>query len=65
MIVLSAELFNTALEAAIDRASPEHHPLAKVAKDTAAGAVLISAIGAVIVGVLIFLPRLLALIGPR
>jgi diacylglycerol kinase len=65
MIVLSAELFNTAIEAAIDRASPEHHPLAKVAKDTAAGAVLISAIGAVIIGILIFLPRLLALIGPR
>jgi len=65
MIVLSAELFNTALEAAIDRASPEHHPLAKVAKDTAAGAVLISAIGAVIVGLVIFGPKLLTLIGWR
>ncbi len=65
MIVLGAELFNTALEAALDRVSTDHHPLAKVGKDTAAGAVLISAIGAVIVGLLIFGPRLLALITPR
>jgi diacylglycerol kinase len=65
MIVLAAELFNTALEAALDRVSTEEHPLAKVGKDTAAGAVLIGAIGAVIVGLLIFGPRLLALIAPR
>ncbi len=65
MLVLSAELFNTAIEAAIDRIGPEAHLLSKVTKDAAAGAVLISAIGAVIVGVLIFLPKLLALIGPR
>ncbi|HSD84618.1 MAG TPA: diacylglycerol kinase family protein [Anaerolineae bacterium] len=63
MIVMAAELFNTALEALIDRVGPEYHPLSKVAKDTAAGAVLIGAIGAVIVGLLIFGPRLLALIG--
>lgn len=65
MIVLAAELFNTALEAALDRVSTDHHPLAKVGKDTAAGAVLISALGAVIVGLLIFGPRLLALIALR
>lgn len=63
MIVMAAELFNTALEALIDRVGPEYHPLSKVAKDTAAGAVLIGAIGAVIVGLLICGPRLLALIG--
>ena len=62
MIVLSAELFNTAIEAAVDRVGSELHPLSKVAKDTAAGAVLVGALGAVIVGVLIFGPRLLALI---
>ncbi|HEY3348140.1 MAG TPA: diacylglycerol kinase family protein, partial [Nitrospirota bacterium] len=39
--VLVAEVFNTAIEAAVDIASPEFHPLAKVAKDTAAGAVFI------------------------
>jgi diacylglycerol kinase len=63
MIVLSAELLNTAIEAAVDRVGGEPHPLAKIAKDTAAGAVLIGAIGAVIVGLLIFGPRLLVLIG--
>jgi diacylglycerol kinase len=65
MIVMSAELFNTAIEAAVDRVSDEPHPLAKIAKDTAAGAVLIGAIGSVIVGLLIFGPRLLAVMGVR
>ncbi len=65
MSVLSAELFNTALEAVVDRVGNEPHPLSKIAKDTAAGAVLIGAIGSVIVGVLIFGPKLLALIGRR
>ena len=65
MIVFAAELFNTAIEAAVDRAGAEWHPLAKVAKDAAAGAVVITAVGAVIVGVLIFGPRLLALIAPH
>ena len=58
MIVLAAELMNTALEATLDRVGVEHHPLAKVAKDTAAGAVLISAGGAVLVGLLILGPHL-------
>ena len=65
MIVLSAELFNTAIEALVDRVGSEPHPLSKIAKDAGAGAVLIGAIGAVIVGLLIFGPRLLALIGAR
>lgn len=65
MIVISAELFNTSIENLTDRVSTEHHPLAKVAKDTAAGAVLITAIGSVIIGVLIFGPKLLALIANR
>jgi undecaprenol kinase len=64
-VVLSAELFNTALEATLDRVSREEHPLAKVGKDVAAGAVLISAIGAVIVGLLIFGPKLLVVLGLR
>jgi diacylglycerol kinase len=65
VIVMSAELFNTSIEAVVDRVGNEPHPLSKIAKDTGAGAVLIGAIGAVIVGVLIFGPRLLALIGAR
>jgi diacylglycerol kinase len=65
MIVLAAELMNTALEATLDRVSVEEHPLAKVAKDTAAGAVLISAVGAVLVGLLILGPHVLAIITRR
>ena len=51
--VVSAELINTAIEAAVDLCSPEQHNLAKVAKDAAAGAVLVAAIFAVVVGVLL------------
>jgi diacylglycerol kinase len=65
MIVMSAELFNSAIEAVVDRVGSEPHPLSKIAKDTAAGAVLIGAIGSVIVGLLIFGPKLLMLIGTR
>lgn len=52
--VISAELINTAIEAAVDLCSPERHSLAKIAKDAAAGAVLSAAIFAVVVGVLLF-----------
>lgn len=52
-IVLVAEMFNSAIEATVDLASPGYHPLAKFAKDIAAGAVLITTVLAVIVGVLI------------
>lgn len=52
--VISAELINTAVEAAVDLCSPEQHRLAKIAKDAAAGAVLSAAFFAVIVGVLLF-----------
>ena len=61
-MVLSLELVNTSIEYAIDMAMPEIHPLAKVAKDVSAGAVLVSAITSVIIGLIIFLPKLLALI---
>ena len=58
-MVMAAEMVNTVVEAAVDLASPGYHPLAKVAKDVAAGAVLLTAIGAVVIGVCIFLPHLL------
>ncbi|HBT47344.1 MAG TPA: diacylglycerol kinase [Peptococcaceae bacterium] len=58
-LVLAAEMFNTAVEAVVNLYSPQYHPLARVAKDVAAGAVLVTALGAVIVGMLIFLPKLL------
>ena len=53
LFVLGAELIYTAVEAVVDLASPEFHPLAKIAKDTAAGAVLLAACGAGITGYLI------------
>ena len=62
-VVIALELLNTVVEAAVDLASPQFHPKAKVAKDVAAGAVLVSAVGASLVGAVIFLPRLLALVG--
>lgn len=57
-MVLVAELINTAIEAVVDLASPEIHPLAKRAKDVAAGAVLVSSIIAIIVGLFLFGPRI-------
>lgn len=56
--VLVAEMFNTVSEAAMDAATPYYHPLVKVAKDVAAGAVLITAIISVAVGLLILGPPL-------
>ena len=55
-LVITAELFNTALENAVDLASPELHPLAKRAKDSAAAAVFILSLTAAVVGVIIFWP---------
>jgi diacylglycerol kinase len=57
--VLILEGLNTALEAAVDLASPQIHPLAKIAKDITAGMVLIAAIASAIVGLLILGPPLL------
>ncbi|MBK8562959.1 MAG: diacylglycerol kinase family protein [Saprospiraceae bacterium] len=57
--VLAAEAFNTAIEHLTDLASPDHHPLAGKAKDVAAAAVLLTAIGAAAVGCIVFLPKLL------
>ncbi len=58
--VWSAEAMNTAVERVVDLASPDRHPLAAQAKELAAGAVLIAALAALLVGILIFFPRLAA-----
>ena len=58
-VVLAAEMINTVVETTVDLASPASHPLAKVAKDVAAGAVLLTAIGAIVVGLLVFVPHVL------
>lgn len=57
-LVWTAEIINTALEAVVDLASPDIHPLAKVGKDVGAAAVLIAALTAVVIGVLILGPPL-------
>ena len=61
VMVFSAEAFNTALEHLTDLVSPEYHELARRAKDVAAAAVLILAIGAVVIGLLIFGPKIASL----
>jgi len=58
--VWTAESLNTAFEFLCDVASPEFHPLVEKAKDVAAGAVLTSAVGAAVIGPLIFIPYLIA-----
>ena len=58
-LIMGLELVNTAIESVVDLAPEEYHPLAKRAKDTAAGAVLIASIMAAIAGLIIFIPRLL------
>lgn len=60
VVVLAAEMTNTMVEALVDLVSPGYHPLAKVSKDVAAGVVLLTAIGAVVVGLVIFGPKVLA-----
>lgn len=60
-LVIACELINTAIEAVVDLVTEEYHPLAKVAKDTSAAAVFIFAIVAVLVGIIIFLPKLISL----
>lgn len=60
--VFIAEMFNTVFELCVDLASPEYHPLAKIAKDVAAGAVLLSAMLAVVIGLFVFGPHLWELI---
>ena len=61
-IVIAAELFNTAIETIVDMITTEQNEKAKIAKDVSAGAVLITAIGAAIVGIIIFLPKIAQLI---
>ncbi|MDB6150728.1 MAG: hypothetical protein JWQ44_2176 [Chthoniobacter sp.] len=61
-LVAMAEAFNTALEVLVDLVSPELHPLAGRTKDLAAGAVLCAALAAAAIGMIVFGPRLLALL---
>lgn len=57
-VVWMAEFMNTAVEAVVDMVTPDHHPLAKVAKDVSAATVLVGACGAILIGLLILGPPL-------
>lgn len=61
-LVLGLEAMNTAVEAAVDLVTDEHHELARIAKDSAAGAVLLAALASVAVGIAVFGPRVWALL---
>lgn len=61
-IVIAAEIFNTAIEKIVDFISPEWNPKAGAIKDIAAGAVLVVSIAAALIGILIFLPKIIAII---
>jgi len=59
--VWAAELLNTAIESLVDLCSPDYHPFARISKDLAAAAVLISALASAVIGFLIFTPRIINL----
>lgn len=61
-LVFSTEALNSAIEIDIDLTSPDYHPFARDTKDVAAGAVLISVIVAVLIGLIIFLPKIIILL---
>lgn len=61
ILVLSAEMINTAIEEMVDLITKEHREEAKIAKDVSAGMVLIASIGSVIVGFLVFAPHIIKL----
>ena len=60
--VIATEMINTAIEKLCDMVSTEIHPVIKIIKDVSAGAVLVCAIGSVVVGSIIFLPKIIELI---
>ncbi len=59
--VMTCEMVNTALETTLDRISLEQHPLIRIAKDVSAGAVLIQAVFAVLIGLCLWVPKLILL----
>ena len=61
-LVFALEMVNTAIEYAIDMAMPQIHPLAKISKDVSSGAVLMASIGALAVGLIIYLPKIIELL---
>ncbi|MBI3972345.1 MAG: diacylglycerol kinase family protein [Chloroflexi bacterium] len=62
-LVAALELLNTVVEVVVDLITPDFHPKGKIAKDVSAAAVLVAAIGAVLVGAVVFVPRIWRLLG--
>ncbi|WP_079530309.1 diacylglycerol kinase family protein [Halobacillus hunanensis] len=62
VLVLTMEVINSSIERVLDYLAPEQHPLAGIIKDMAAAAVLITAVGSVLVGICIFLPKLMMIL---
>ena len=60
-LIMGLELMNTAIEYTVDMAMPEIHPLAKLSKDIAAGSVLLASVCALVVGIILYLPKIIAL----
>jgi diacylglycerol kinase len=61
--VFTGEMLNTVIEVMVDLITPEYHPLAKRAKDVAAGAILVGALAAAVIGTIVLVPPLLAKLG--
>lgn len=62
-LVLTTEIINTAIERAVDLVTKEYHELARIAKDVSAGSVLVTSIFALIIGIIIFMPKIIILLG--
>ena len=62
-LVLTTEITNTAIERAVDLVTKEYHELARIAKDVSAGSVLVTSIFALIIGIIIFIPKIITLLG--
>lgn len=64
-MVLSLELINTAIERCVDLVTKDYHDLAKVAKDASAGAVFMMSLFSIIIGIVVFLPKIINLLGGK
>lgn len=62
-LVLTAEIINTAIERTVDLVTKEYHELARIAKDVSAGSVLVTSTFVLIIGIIIFMPKIITLLG--
>lgn len=62
-LVLTAEIINTAVERTVDLVTKEYHELARIAKDVSAGSVLVTSIFSLMIGIIIFIPKIITLLG--